>query len=88
MPTPTLYVKSTCYFCRKVLEFAATHHIDLTINDIVSEPTGTEEIRRVGGKLQVPFLVDTQNGLSLYESDDIIDHLKRHYADKSARVSE
>lgn len=87
MPIPTLYVKNTCYFCRKVLDFAATQHIDLTTKDIISEPTGGEEIRRIGGKRQVPFLVDTQNGLSLYESDDIIDHLKRHYADKSARVS-
>jgi glutathione S-transferase len=58
------------------------------IKDIVSEPTGPEELLRIGGKLQVPFLVDARNGLSLYESDDIIDHLKRYYAHQSARISE
>lgn len=34
----------------------------------------------LGGQDQIPFLVDHQHGVELYESDDIIEHLEEHYA--------
>lgn len=37
------------------------------------------EVQQLGGKLQFPFLVDENTGDRLYESQDIIDHLFKHY---------
>lgn len=39
---------------------------------------GAEEVERLGGKLQVPFLVDTEAGISMYESDDIINYVQKN----------
>jgi glutathione S-transferase len=42
-----------------------------------------EQTRRmlvdVGGEDQIPLLVDTERGETIYGSDDIVDHLERQY---------
>ena len=35
-----------------------------------------DELMEKGGKRQVPFLVDEENGVSMYESDDICRYLE------------
>lgn len=40
--------------------------------------TGRDEVLAIGGKGMVPFLVD--GSTSMYESDDIVAYLKKHYA--------
>lgn len=36
-------------------------------------------VKEIGGKLQFPFLIDENTGDKLYESQDIIHHLFKHY---------
>jgi glutathione S-transferase len=31
------------------------------------------------GEDQIPYLVDTDRGVTLYESDDIVEYLEEHY---------
>jgi len=38
-----------------------------------------EELVSLGGKDQVPYLVDSEKGSAMYESSAIIDHLNTHY---------
>jgi glutathione S-transferase len=38
-----------------------------------------EELRTLGGQDQIPFLVDHQRGETMYESDQIVEYLDRHY---------
>lgn len=38
-----------------------------------------DELLDIGGKDQVPFLVDHQEGETLYESDEIVRYLEEHY---------
>lgn len=38
-----------------------------------------DELRTVGGQDQIPFLIDLQRGVTMYESDDIGDYLEMHY---------
>jgi len=38
------------------------------------------EMENIGGKDQVPFLVDHQRGVEMYKSDDIVDYFEEHYA--------
>lgn len=76
----TLYIKNTCFYCRDVLDFAASSHIDLTTKEVYSDPKVMAELIEKGGKRQVPYLTDEAHGVSLYESADIIKYLKENYA--------
>ncbi len=73
----TLYYKPTCPFCQKVTSFAESQHIPLELID-VTEPGRAEELIQIGGKKMVPFLIDADNEVMMYESGDIIDHLKNN----------
>jgi len=46
--------------------------------DVTNEVT--QEELTAGGQDQIPYLVDTDRGVTLYESDDIVDYLETHYA--------
>jgi glutathione S-transferase len=74
----TLYMKAMCPYSRSVVEFAEEHKIALT-KKLFSESGVAEELLALGGKQQVPFLVDDELGFKLYESKLIIDHLRDHY---------
>ena len=53
------------------------------------QPKGSsvrDELRKRGGKVMVPFFVDPNKGVQMYESDDIVDYLYTTYAD-SKRLS-
>lgn len=74
-----LYMKSTCPWCHKVLDFMSENNIELTeVRDIVKDESAREELVRVGGKQQVPCLFI--DGKPLYESSDIIAWLGKHCA--------
>jgi len=70
-----LYVMETCPFCRKVMKFMEENCVEYIKNDI-SNPLFRSEMIKLGGKEQVPFLYDTENEITMYESDDIIDYLR------------
>ena len=74
-----LYDFEACPYCRKVRE--ALSELDL---DYLEHPTAQgsphrADLKKLGGKIQVPFLVDRNTGTQLYESDDIIAYLNEHY---------
>lgn len=72
-----LYVKPGCPYCRKVIHFAEANSIQFTYKDIVTDPSAAEELIARGGKRQVPYLVDDEAKIEMYESDDIISYLDR-----------
>jgi glutathione S-transferase len=76
----TLYYKPTCPFCQRVLEMAENLQVDLDLQDVSDDESVLAELIEKGGKKQVPFLVDTEKDVSMYESNDIIEHLREHYA--------
>ncbi|GIW69037.1 MAG: hypothetical protein KatS3mg100_531 [Candidatus Parcubacteria bacterium] len=80
IPQLVLYVKEGCPFCAKVERFADDAGIPLMYRDI-TDPANGERLLRLGGKRQVPFLVDEARGVQMYESDDIIAYLEEHYAE-------
>jgi|AntRauTorcE11897_2_1112592.scaffolds.fasta_scaffold02872_4 glutathione S-transferase len=45
--------------------------------DVTNDVTHGELV--AGGNDQLPYLVDTDRGVTMYESDDIIEYLKTHY---------
>uniref|UniRef100_UPI00263695CA glutathione S-transferase N-terminal domain-containing protein n=1 Tax=Halorientalis sp. TaxID=1931229 RepID=UPI00263695CA len=45
--------------------------------DVTNELTHDELV--AGGNDQIPYLVDINHGVTVYDSDDIVDHLEQHY---------
>lgn len=56
-----------------------THNPRLHGGEVRNEQTH-EELIQLGGEDQLPFLVDHHRGITMYESDDIVEYLQVHYA--------
>lgn len=74
-----LYYKPTCPYCQRVLAANETIKAPVELKDVLTDPANKAELLEKGGKPQVPFLEDTDRGVSLYESMDIIEYLRTHY---------
>ena len=74
-----LYTGTTCPFCRKVEDYLNDKGVDYKTRDIHENPDYLEELLELGGKRQIPFLIDEERGVSLYESDDIIDYVEKFW---------
>lgn len=70
-----LFILDTCPYCKKVIDYLKTTSIKFNLLDI-NNPHNYEEMIRLGGKRQVPFLFDDKNNVTMYESSDIIEYLK------------
>lgn len=70
-----LYIMESCPYCKKVLSFMEGNGIRCNKIDITNK-TNEEALIQIGGKRQVPFLVDKDRNIQMYESNDIIEYLK------------
>ena len=81
-----LYQAEDCPHCEKVREklmelgVSYVNHNPRTAGGATRNQQTLEGMEALGGQDQIPFLVDRQHGVELYESDDIIDHLEEHYS--------
>jgi glutaredoxin 3 len=71
-----LYYKPTCPFSRRVLKANEEIKAGLVLYDVSADEMLRAELIAKGGKKQVPFLEDTDKGVTMYESDAIITYLK------------
>lgn len=72
----TLYYRPGCQYYMKVHEAAEALGITFELKNVFDEGVTDELIAR-GGKSQSPYLVDTEAGLEMYESEDIISYLRQ-----------
>ncbi len=72
-----LFISETCPYCRKVMDYFENNNIKYNKRD-VSEPENLNMLLKLGGMAQVPFLDDAKNGISMYESEDIINYVKNN----------
>ncbi len=79
----TLYYKPNCAYCQRVLGEVEALGIQLDLKDLSADPLLREEMIAKGGKSQVPYLVDADRGMAMYESGDIIAYLTEQYAQQS-----
>lgn len=75
-----LYYADYCPFCRKVIDNFDRMGVKYELVDAAPDTPGREELLSLGGKAQVPFLVDPDRDIQMYESSDIIEYAKEHYA--------
>ena len=79
----TLYIKPACPFCRRVLAVVDRLVTEVDIKDVTDNEVFTAELLEKGGKQQVPYLVDEDKNVAMYESDDIIAYLQKEYGTAS-----
>ena len=77
-----LYVTTYCPYCHKVRARLDAAGIPYEVRNVQENSVWREDVLALGGKMQVPFLLDTERNVSLYESDDIIAYADEHYAPK------
>ncbi len=70
-----LFILETCPYCHKVMDFLEHEHMKYEKIDITDKESESALIR-MGGKRQVPFLLDSDRNIQMYESNDIIEYLK------------
>lgn len=69
-----LYMKPTCPYCIKVMNFMEENGVTVPLRDIEADEDAAKTLVAVGGKCQVPCLFI--DGKPLYESGDIIEWLR------------
>ena len=70
-----LFILETCPYCKKVMSFLEGKDIKYRLINIANKES-EESLIQIGGKRQVPFLVDNERNIQMYESNDIIEYLK------------
>ncbi len=73
-----LYYKKSCPYCQKVMKFMEENHLTADTRE-TTQPGNQNDLVRIGGKKQVPCLII--EGRPLYESDDIIEYLRRTFVE-------
>jgi glutaredoxin len=76
----TLYALDGCPYCEAVHDALQAHGVDY--ETVWTEPLHSErdEVRRVSGQRAVPVLVDDDRGVTMAESDNILDYVDRTLA--------
>ncbi len=74
-----LYQKENCPFCKKVRDALNELELDFICRISKAGTKQREIMLKLGGQAQVPFLVDQERGVMMYESDDIVEYLQENY---------
>lgn len=78
-----LYQFKTCPFCIKVRREIKRQSLNIELRDAQNDQVNREQLLQGGGQIKVPCLkIQDEQGHTtwLYESDDIIQHLKQKVA--------
>lgn len=71
-----LFVLNTCPYCKKVMSYFDDKKIKYEKIDI-SNPDNVLKLMTLGGKDQVPFLYNSDTDDKIYESNDIIEYVRK-----------
>jgi len=69
-----------CPYCQKVRKKAEELGLDFIWRNYQSAKGEDNWAYKIGGKAQVPLLVDQSKDVVMYESDDIIQYLEDNYS--------
>lgn len=70
-----LFILETCPYCKKVMNYFDENGVKYKKIDI-ADKASEDALIQIGGKRQVPFLVDKDRNVQMYESSDIIEYAK------------
>ncbi|QCC52109.1 glutaredoxin family protein [Halapricum salinum] len=78
--TRTLYQLDGCPFCEKVADRLDELELDYETVWVEALHSDRNEVKEVSGQRGVPVLVDDDYGVTMAESDRILEFLNRSYA--------
>ncbi|MFC6973698.1 glutaredoxin family protein [Halomicroarcula sp. GCM10025709] len=78
--TRTLYQLDGCPYCEKVADRLDELEIDYESVWVDALHSDRDEVKRVSGQRGVPVLVDDDYGVTMAESDRILQFVERSYA--------
>ena len=78
MKKPVVYISTYCPFCHMVQNFVLKNDIEVEYKNIDNSEI-RDELMKIWWKTQVPYLVDADRNISMYESRDITDYLAEYY---------
>jgi glutathione S-transferase len=78
-----LYEFEACPFCRKAREALCELELDAIVYPCPKNGRFRDQVKKRGGKMMFPFLIDPNTGKEMYESDDIVRYLASTYGDGS-----
>ena len=76
----TLYQLDGCPYCEKVADRLDELDVDYESNWVEGLHSKRDEVKRVSGQRAVPVLVDDDAGVTMAESERILEYLERSYA--------
>jgi glutathione S-transferase len=66
-------------FCRIAREVLCSLEIPYRLHNVGKGSAGRDAFVQRSGKMQVPFLVDPNSGVEIFESADIVQYLRATY---------
>lgn len=82
--TLTLYQLDGCPFCEKVADALDDHGIDYETIWVEAAHSERDEVKRVSGQRGVPVLVDEDRGVTMAESENILEYVEQTLAPAAA----
>ena len=78
--SPTLYRLEGCSYCELVVD--RLDELDIEFESVWTEGLHSkrDEVKRVSGQRAVPVLVDDDRGITMAESERIVEYLDTSYA--------
>ncbi|ELY72688.1 glutathione S-transferase N-terminal domain-containing protein [Natrinema pallidum] len=76
----TLYRLEGCPYCEHVVDRLEELDVDYESVWVEGLHSKRDEVKRVSGQRQVPVVVDEASGVTMAESDRILDYLETTYA--------
>ena len=76
----TLYQLDGCPYCEKVADRLDELGVDYETEWVEALHSKRDGVKRVSGQRAVPVLVDEDHGVTMAESDRILEFLERSYA--------
>lgn len=76
----TLYELDGCPYCEKVADRLQELDVDYESEWVDGLHSERDEVKRVSGQRAVPVLVDEERGVTMAESERILEYLETSYA--------
>ena len=76
----TLYALDGCPYCEKVSDALDEHGLEYDVEWVEGLHSKRDEVRRVSGQRGVPVLIDDERGVTMAESDNIVEYVERTLA--------
>ncbi|MDD3150877.1 MAG: glutathione S-transferase N-terminal domain-containing protein [Candidatus Gastranaerophilales bacterium] len=74
-----LYQFEQCPYCKRVREKLTELDLDYICRNVRHGTEKRDILMTLGGQDQVPFLMDLDKGIMMYESAEIVDYLDKNY---------